>query len=207
MTSPSIHYTTNYGIAYADVDLPAVALADVSYEVATTLDAALGRGGIAPPDATTQAQLAARITALEAERVEADRLWVDYTPRMTGGTGFAEGATTGSKGRYHRVGTIVTGTFYIVTGAGFAQGTTSTFGFTLPVTARTAAAGSPICGTAWMWKSGGNALGALRLATTTAAEIVLGGNAAAPQVGPASPWAWAAGMEITGQFTYEAAPV
>lgn len=61
----TIHTTTNYGIAYVDTDTALVDLAAASLQAATTIDAALGRGGIAPPDATTQAQLAARATALE----------------------------------------------------------------------------------------------------------------------------------------------
>jgi hypothetical protein len=58
--------TTNYSIAYADADTALGDYPSVTQQVAQTLDAALGRGGIAPPDATTQAQLAARITTNEA---------------------------------------------------------------------------------------------------------------------------------------------
>lgn len=61
----TVHYTTNYRIAYIDDDSALADLIDASKQAASTTDAALGRGGIAPPDATTQAQLAARITALE----------------------------------------------------------------------------------------------------------------------------------------------
>lgn len=57
--------TFNYGIAYCDTSTALVDLADASKQAADTIDAALGRGGIAPPNATTQAQLAARITELE----------------------------------------------------------------------------------------------------------------------------------------------
>lgn len=72
----TIHTTTNYGIAYADTDTALGDYPTVTQQVANTLDAALGRGGIAPPDATTQAQLAARATALES--FEADRLERDW---------------------------------------------------------------------------------------------------------------------------------
>lgn len=61
----TIHQEPLYGIAYVDVDTALVDLAAASQQAATTTAAALARGGIAPPDATTQAQLAARITALE----------------------------------------------------------------------------------------------------------------------------------------------
>lgn len=61
-------HTPNYGIAYIDTTTTLDQLAQASQDAATTIDAALGRGGIAPPDATTQAQLAARITALETAK-------------------------------------------------------------------------------------------------------------------------------------------
>lgn len=62
----TIHTEPLYGIAYVDVDTALVDLATASQQAATTTAAALARGGIAPPDATTQAQLGARATALEA---------------------------------------------------------------------------------------------------------------------------------------------
>lgn len=72
----TIHYTTNYHIAYADTDTAAVDLATVSQSVAASLDAAMGRAGYSPPDATTFAAevaarqnadtaLSTRVTALE----------------------------------------------------------------------------------------------------------------------------------------------
>lgn len=64
----TILHTPNYGVAYIDGVTPLDQLANVSQQVAQTVDAALGRGGIAPPDATTQAQLAARTTTLETNQ-------------------------------------------------------------------------------------------------------------------------------------------
>jgi len=61
----TIHHTTNYGIAYIDDLTPLKLLGATSQEVAESLDAALGRGGITPPDVTTFAALAARVTAVE----------------------------------------------------------------------------------------------------------------------------------------------
>lgn len=67
----TIHHEPLYGIAYADADTPIDDLGTVTQEAADTIAAALARGGIAPPDATTQAQLAARITALESRNATA----------------------------------------------------------------------------------------------------------------------------------------
>jgi hypothetical protein len=201
MTAPYAQGVTPvYGLRYILEGQPARDTRKYLEENAHTIEAALVAGGITPPGAADLAALVGRVNTLEAEQ---DAPWVDYVQRFTGGSGFVEGATTNNKGRYHRVGTMVTGTFYIATGAGFVPGS-GPFAFTLPVPARVPAAGSPICGTSWMWRSGNSALGALRQVTTTSAEIVMG-NGASPQVGAAVPWAWGTGMELTGQFTYEAA--
>lgn len=146
---------------------------------------------------TADLALDARLDVLEADRVTP---WLDYVPRFTGGGTFAEGATTASKGRYHRVGTTVTGTFYIATSTGFVQGT-GPFRFTAPIPGRAPAAGSPIVGTAWMWQSGNAAVAAIRQVSTTQFEMVIGG--ATPQVGSGVPWAWGVNNEITAQFVYE----
>lgn len=84
----TIHHTTNYGIAWADDLLPLRQVAAVTQQAAETIDAALGRGGIAPPDATTQAELAARITALEALRVP--QILEDTPAAVTATSGGAE---------------------------------------------------------------------------------------------------------------------
>jgi hypothetical protein len=200
MTVPVTGITPVYGLEYLVEGEPARNTRAKLERTVKAVEAALVAGGITPPGASDLAALVGRVNVLEQE---ADAPWVDYVQRFTGGSGFVEGATTSNKGRYHRVGSMVTGTFYIATGSGFVQGS-GPFAFTLPVAARVPSAGSPICGTAWGWKSGGSLLGALRQVSTTQAEIVMA-NGASPQVGAAVPWAWAAGMEITGQFTYEAA--
>lgn len=63
----TIQHTTNYGIAYADEQTPLVQLAAVTQEVAESLDGAMGRAGYTPPDATSFAALAARVTAAEGK--------------------------------------------------------------------------------------------------------------------------------------------
>jgi hypothetical protein len=63
-----IQYTTNYGIAYLDDLTPLTDLDTVTQQVALSLDGAMGRAGYTPPDATTFAALAARVTALEAKK-------------------------------------------------------------------------------------------------------------------------------------------
>ena len=74
----TIHTTANYHIAYCDSDTALTDLADATFQAATTVDAALGRGGIAPPDATSLAAetaqrqaadtaLSGRVTVLETD--------------------------------------------------------------------------------------------------------------------------------------------
>lgn len=60
--------TTNYGIAYADSLEPLASYADITAQVASTVDAALTRGGIAPPNAADLAAVAGRVTSLETSR-------------------------------------------------------------------------------------------------------------------------------------------
>jgi hypothetical protein len=64
----TIHTTPVYGLAYCDTDTPLVDLAAVSQTFATTTEAALVRGGIAPPAAQDLATLSGRVTALETGR-------------------------------------------------------------------------------------------------------------------------------------------
>lgn len=61
----AIQYTTNYHLAYSDDQTALVDLATVTQQVAASLDAAMGRAGYTPPDATTFAALTARVTAVE----------------------------------------------------------------------------------------------------------------------------------------------
>lgn len=80
----TLHQTANYGITYCDTDTYLGDLADVSKAVADTLDAALLRGGIAPPGASDLASLQARVAALEGratalETATADSGWVSVT--------------------------------------------------------------------------------------------------------------------------------
>lgn len=94
----TILHTTNYGVAYIDGVTPLSQLAQVSQEVAQTVDAALGRGGVAPVDATSLAAeaatrksaddaLAARAAKLEAVRASCRRY-------STAATAMPAGATT-----------------------------------------------------------------------------------------------------------------
>jgi hypothetical protein len=61
----AIQYTTNYHIAYMDDQTALADLDTVTQQVAQSLDTAMGQAGYTPPDATTFAALAARVTALE----------------------------------------------------------------------------------------------------------------------------------------------
>lgn len=66
----TIQYTTNYGIAWADDQTALKDLGVVTQQVAASLDAAMGRAGYVPPDATTFAALNAKVNALQA-RIDA----------------------------------------------------------------------------------------------------------------------------------------
>lgn len=63
----TIQHTAVYDLAYADTQTPVVELAEVTRQVAATLEAALIRGGIAPPAAQDLAQLAGRVATLEGK--------------------------------------------------------------------------------------------------------------------------------------------
>lgn len=93
----TILYTTNYGVAYCDSSTALRDVATVTAQAAATIDAALGRGGIAPVDATDLASEAAtraaadtalsgRVTAVEATAWVAPTLNAGYanlTPTAT----------------------------------------------------------------------------------------------------------------------------
>jgi hypothetical protein len=57
----TLHYTTNYGIAYLGTETPLKDLATSTQQAAESLDAAMGRAGYVPPDATTFAALNAKV--------------------------------------------------------------------------------------------------------------------------------------------------
>jgi hypothetical protein len=61
----TVHYTTNYSLAYADVDTPLVDLASISQSLATSVDTALTAGGVTPPNASDLVVVAGRVTTLE----------------------------------------------------------------------------------------------------------------------------------------------
>jgi hypothetical protein len=60
-----MHYTANFQLAYCDTDTALVDLAAASQDVATKADAALTRGGVAPPNASDLITVAGRVTTLE----------------------------------------------------------------------------------------------------------------------------------------------
>jgi hypothetical protein len=68
----AIQHTTNYGVAYIDAQTSLDQLAAASLEVAQSLDAAMGRAGYSPPDASTFASAVARIGTLEGWRTTTD---------------------------------------------------------------------------------------------------------------------------------------
>jgi hypothetical protein len=77
-----------YNIEYADDTTLLADLALVTERAAKTTAAALARGGIAPPNATTQAQLAARLVELER------RPWALVRRGKTTSPAFAAGTRT-----------------------------------------------------------------------------------------------------------------
>jgi hypothetical protein len=108
----TIHTTANYNVAYADADTPLADYPLVTQQAAQTIDTALGRGGIAPPDATTQAQLAGRIAKLEqAKRV----LWVVGT---AGAQGWVDTPVTAWGVPRYGAPTLAGGVFTVPAGMG-----------------------------------------------------------------------------------------
>lgn len=75
----TIQHTPNYGIAYLDESTPLRELAEATRQTAVSLDAAMGRAGYTPPDASSFAALAAAvsITAWTVPTLLAP--WVSYT--------------------------------------------------------------------------------------------------------------------------------
>jgi hypothetical protein len=89
-----IQYTASYGVAYMDGSTPLADLDDVTRQVAESLDAAMGRAGYSPPDATTFAALVARMVTAEAKlaTLEADTGWQNITMGASGFTPDSGGA-------------------------------------------------------------------------------------------------------------------
>lgn len=77
-----IQYTPNYHIAFMDDQTTIDQLDEVTYQVATSLDSAMGRAGYTPPDATTFAALVAKVTALETNAANAKRQRQWLFPRV-----------------------------------------------------------------------------------------------------------------------------
>lgn len=65
-----IQYTPNYRMPYLDDLTPLRQLADTSRQIAEGFDAAMGRAGYSPPDATTFATLNARVSAMQTVQGE-----------------------------------------------------------------------------------------------------------------------------------------
>jgi len=66
----TVHLTPAYGLGYIDEDTPLVQLAAASRTLAEKAEAALIRGGIAPPAAQDLATLAGRVTTTEGRVTE-----------------------------------------------------------------------------------------------------------------------------------------
>lgn len=111
----TIHLTPNFQLAYIDVDTPLEDLAEASRQAAETIDAALARGGVAPPgaqdlvaEATTRRladeALDARLDALELKPATGGTLltlepnWTHYNDGVVPWTGL----------RWWRQGNVVT---------------------------------------------------------------------------------------------------
>lgn len=97
----TIYKTPSFQIAYCDVDTALVDLAEVTRQVAATVDAALTRGGIAPDTQQALTLLPGRTTALEgratalegrATALEADSGIVSAAPYL--GTGWSTSGGT-----------------------------------------------------------------------------------------------------------------
>lgn len=99
----TIHLTTNFAIAHIDVDTPLVELAEASRQAAVTIDAALTRGGIAPPVAQDLVAVAARVTATEQALIYTPPTEVAYQTPFAGLTD-----TQWSGVRYWRRAGVVT---------------------------------------------------------------------------------------------------
>lgn len=140
------HTTPNYGIAYVDADTALVDLATASQQAAQTIDAALGRGGIAPVDATSLATEAAtrrdadtaldgRATSLEASRTAVEGAWTTYTPTWTVAGTVPPALGNGTLvGRYRKQGRTVN-LFLRLSPGSTTTGGTQGFRFSLPAPA------------------------------------------------------------------------
>lgn len=87
--------TKNFGIAYCDDQTQLKDVATVTQSAATTIDAALTRGGVAPPNAQDLVTLSGRVTALEAGQ------WVDLP--LVGGSGLSHDPSAGQPHCQYRI--------------------------------------------------------------------------------------------------------
>ena len=91
----TIHYTTNFGVAYADDQTALVDLAAVTQAIAVNLDAAMGRAGYTPPDSSSFAALSATVTANGSRLTTVENKLAAVTPYARIG-GATSGTTTQS---------------------------------------------------------------------------------------------------------------
>jgi hypothetical protein len=114
--------TPIYGIEYLAVGEPARTTRQVMENNAHTIEAALTRGGIVPPEAADLILLTARVTALEAA-------WQNYTPTL-GGITVGNGSIAG---RYLKRGRTVD--FSVLLTAGSTSAVTGLVTIGLPAAA------------------------------------------------------------------------
>lgn len=140
----TLHYTANHEIAYCDVDTAAVDLAAASQQAAATIDAALTRGGVAPPNAADLVTVAGRVTGLESPVTALLTLNPGYgaasgsgAPRALSFTNrlvFLTGAVTSGSG-YTVIGAGGVGSLGVMVGAPFRPLAGTTHRFTCPLIA------------------------------------------------------------------------
>jgi hypothetical protein len=121
----TIQHTTNYGLAYCDDGTALKDLAEVTRQVAVTVDAAMGRAGYTPTDATTFAALAARVAALEANSAAPVAVpFVDLAGTATGWTNYGSWQSW----RVWREGSTVFSSGLVKAGANVGSGATVNVG-------------------------------------------------------------------------------
>lgn len=140
----ALHYTPNFQLGYIDVDTPLADLAAASLDMATKTDAALTRGGVAPPDAQSLVALTGRVSTLETKVGPGDAgLWTDYTVAADGGPLWrcSSGAPLVGNGqmlgRHVKRGRMVTVRLFLSMGS-TSSGGTGDWTFGLPFTAAAA---------------------------------------------------------------------
>lgn len=119
----TIATTPTYGIAYCDTSTQLNQLADVTSQAATTIEAALIRGGIAPPNAADLAALVGRVSTLETSNALGPL--VTSAAGFTAATGWTVGSVAARKLGGGRAYLAITATY---TGAGIAAQTVGDIG-------------------------------------------------------------------------------